>query len=76
MTFVEMTKEEKEILIKNKNIGDEQFNHPFTWLMERIEKQSRNRNLGLTDEKYFETLTEEQLMQAWVHPETIKVVDE
>lgn len=32
--------------------------------------------IGVNPTDYFEDLSDEDLMQAWLHPETIKVVDE
>jgi len=36
----------------------------------------RSVTIGVKSTNYFEDLSDEDLMQAWLHPETIKVVDE
>lgn len=36
----------------------------------------RSGTIGVEPTDYFEDLSDEDLMQAWSHPETIKVVDE
>lgn len=36
----------------------------------------RSGTIGVKSTDYFEDLSDEELMQAWSHPETIKVVDE
>ncbi|GMA66791.1 MULTISPECIES: hypothetical protein [Leuconostoc gelidum group] len=58
---IEMTKHEKKYLLRYLN------NSSFNWLIEDIFSLE-------TDD--FEKLSDEDLMQAWLHPETIKIIEE
>jgi len=68
---IEMNKEQKRILdnYREPNLydGDYAFNAFYD--------DTHGRRLSLRDTDFFDNITEKQLMQAWLYPETIKVVD-
>ncbi|MEL1262330.1 hypothetical protein WL797_07800 [Leuconostoc mesenteroides] len=64
---VEMTKEDKEVLLDLKSRAT------FYFFTQTIKKWQSNR-AGL--QLPYGNLNEDELMQAWLHPETIKIVDE
>lgn len=64
---VEMTKEDKQSLLDLKSRAT------FYYFNQCVEKWQQNR-IGL--QIPYGGLTEDELMQAWLHPEMIKVVDE
>jgi len=66
---VEMTKNDRDILLHNLE------NYPFDVFIVSI-SMSDKEIFGLPANKEFKGLSIEDLMQAWLHPETIKVVDE
>lgn len=68
---VEMTKEDKNTL------GYYLENSTFFSLIERKHAGIEAEMLGITaGSNEFLNLSDEDLMQAWLHPETIKIVDE
>jgi len=66
---VEMTKNDRDILLHNLQ------NYPFDVFAESIALSDKEK-FGLPANKEFKGLSIKDLMQAWLHPETIKVVDE
>ncbi|WP_188352898.1 hypothetical protein [Leuconostoc pseudomesenteroides] len=66
---VKMTKNDRDILLHNLQ------NYPFDVFAESIALSDKEK-FGLSANKEFKGLSIENLMQAWLHPETIKIVDE
>lgn len=66
---VEMTKNDRDILLHNLQ------NYPFDVFAESIALSDKEK-FGLPASKEFKGLSIEDLMKAWLHPETIKIVDE
>ena len=69
---VEMTAKEKGnfLSIANSSVT-------FANFYEQVLKQSTNIKLGIqASPELYKQLSENELIQAWLHPETIKVVDE
>lgn len=64
---IEMTKEDKQSLLDLKSRAT------FYYFTQCVEKWQQNR-IGL--QMPYGSLTEDELMQAWLHPEIIKVVEE
>lgn len=64
---VEMTKEDKQSLLDLKSRAT------FYFFNQSVKKWQQDR-IGL--QMPYGCLTEDELMQAWLHPETIKIVDE
>lgn len=67
-----MTEKERDILLLTLSRGTEEYDHPFTQFMEGVERQYRNKALGLTETIYFKGMTEKELMYAWLNPDCIK----
>lgn len=65
---IEMTKTDKDVLLCYLE------NYSFYAFIETIHR-SKSNTFGLPANKEFENLSDEDLMQAWLHPESIKVVD-
>jgi len=65
---IEMTKNDRDILLYNLQ------NYPFDVFAESIALSDKEK-FGLPANKEFKGLSIEDLMQAWLHPETIKIVD-
>lgn len=65
---VEMTKNDKDILLYNLE------NYSFDVFIESIALSDKEK-FGLPANKEFEGLSIEQLMRAWLNPETIEVVE-
>lgn len=70
---VYMTSEEKKVINSYISLGLEEFDHPFTKFMEDIEGQYRSVAFGLSENVLFGSLSEKELMQAWLRPSSIKV---
>lgn len=66
---VKMTKNDKDILLYNLQ------NYPFDAFIVNISMSDKEK-FGLPANKEFKGLSIEDLMRAWLHPETIKIVDE
>lgn len=69
---VEMTKEQKHILDDYREPGLYDGDYAFNVFYD----EAHDYRLSLRDTGLFDNITEKQLMQAWLHPETIKMVDE
>ena len=67
---IEMTSEEKEGIITGLKYKNE-YNSPFANFSETYRRI--NQNWG---DRMYINLTEEQLMQAWLNPEVIRVLEE
>jgi len=65
---IEMTKNDRDILLYNLQ------NYPFDVFAESIALSDKEK-FGLPANKEFKGLSIEDLMQAWLHPETIKIID-
>lgn len=70
--IIEMTKEQKRILDSYREPGLYEGDYAFYAFYD----ETHDYRLSLRDTGLFDTITEKQLMQAWLRPETIKVVDE
>ena len=66
---VEMTKTDKEMLLYYLE------NYSFYVFIDTVHT-SKGNTFGLPANDDFNELSDEDLMQAWLHPETIKIVDE
>lgn len=65
---IEMTKNDKDILLYNLE------NYPFDVFIENVSVSDKEK-FGLPSNNEFRGLSIEDLMQAWLHPESIKVID-
>jgi len=68
---VEMTKEQKRILDSYREPGLYDGDYAFYVFYD----EAHDYRLSLRDTGLFDTLTEKQLMQAWLHPEIVVVTD-
>ncbi|WP_260353923.1 hypothetical protein [Leuconostoc falkenbergense] len=69
---IEMTKTEKNNILSSKKYG-----LSFINFYEDVMHQSTAIKFGTrTTPELYKSFSEEKLMQAWLHPETIKIVDE
>lgn len=68
---VEMTKEQKQILDSYREPGLYDGDYAFYAFYD----EAHDYRLSLIDTGLFDNITEKQLMQAWLQPETIKIVD-
>lgn len=69
--IVKMTKEQKRILDSYREPGLYEGDHAFYTFY----NETHEYRLSLIDTGLFDNITEKQLMQAWLYPETIKIVD-
>lgn len=65
---IEMTKTDKDVLLCYLE------NYSFYAFIETIHR-SKNNTFGIPANKEFENLSDEDLMQAWLHPESIEEVE-
>lgn len=70
---VKMTKEQKRILKEYREPGLYDGDYAFNAFFDDTCAPRLN---SMRDNNLYDNLTEFQLMQAWLHPETIKIVDE
>ena len=66
---VEMTKEQKRILDSYREPGLYEGDYAFY-------DETHDYRLSLRDTGLFDTITEKQLMQAWLNPNSIQIIDE
>lgn len=72
---IEMTKEQYEIF-KNALQYTSEHSGDFIYFIDILEGESSFSNDEFKEELVFFINDSKKLMQAWIHPETIKVVDE
>lgn len=65
---IEMTNDEKQLF--DSWLKEDDFDTPFSGFLHRIGELG-----GYEDRGLFLELSEKDLMQAWLHPECVKVVD-
>ena len=68
---IEMTKEQLHVL----NSYREPDLYDGDYVFNAFYEDTHTLRLGLVNNNLYDNLTEKQLMQAWLHPETIKAVD-
>lgn len=68
---IEMTKEQLHVL----NYYRKPDLYDGDYVFNAFYEDTHTIRLGLLNNNIYDNLTEKQLMQAWLHPETIKVVD-